>query len=102
MEVSSITHYSHYRNSLNQIIEAAPNMGLPARLVQDVSIAVNVYERLKKGARQRHPIDVKMSIGSKPTYDSIYRIGPKSLGGTAWRVSEEYKSFLENPAWSNS
>jgi hypothetical protein len=42
-----------------------------------------------------------MSIGSEPTYDSIYRIGPKSLGGMAWRVNEEYLAFLQNPAWSH-
>ena len=84
------------------LAETAPKLGLPQRLVKDVCVAANVYERLKCGARLRAPIDVKMSIGSESTYDSVDRIGPKSLGGTAWRVSEEYKAFLNDPAWNDS
>lgn len=75
----------------------APGVGLQSRLVQDVGIAANVYGRLKRGTRVQAPCDIKMSIGSEATYDSIYRIGPKSLGGTAWRASTEYKAFLDNP-----
>lgn len=72
------------------------------RLTLKYCSAANVYERLKKGTRRQAPIDIKMSVGSQSTYDSIYRIGPKSLGGTAWKVSDEYKAFLNNPAWSDA
>ncbi|KUJ12977.1 uncharacterized protein LY89DRAFT_785515 [Mollisia scopiformis] len=84
------------------LVEAAPNMGLHPKVVEHVRIAVDVYERLRKGTKGHAPIDVKMSIGSQAAYDSIYRLGPKSLGGTAWRASEEYMAFLKNPAWSDS
>lgn len=84
------------------LVEAAPNMGLDPNLVKDVRIAGNVYETLKTSPRSRGLSDIKMSIGPQATYDSIYRIGPKSLGGTAWRASEEYNSFLKNPAWSDA
>jgi hypothetical protein len=82
------------------LVEAAPNMGLPLRLVKDVQIAAYVYENLKKGTRSRAPINVKMSLGPRATYDSIGRIGPKSVGGNAWKQSEEYQGFLKSPAWS--
>lgn len=82
------------------LAEAAPNMGLPLRLVQDVQIAANVYEHLKKGTRARTAIDLKISLGSRATYDSIDRIGPKSIGGTAWKQNEQYQEILKNPAWS--
>ncbi|CZR59339.1 uncharacterized protein PAC_09231 [Phialocephala subalpina] len=84
------------------LVDAAPNMGLPSSLVKDVSIAANVYERLKSSTRDRTSVDVKMSVGSKAAYDSIYCIGPKSLGGTAWRANKEYMAFLRNPAWSDA
>ncbi|TVY67416.1 hypothetical protein LSUE1_G006581 [Lachnellula suecica] len=83
------------------LVEVAPNMGMDPRLVEDACTAANVYERLKSGERGRDPVDLKISIGPAASYDSIERIGPKSLGGTAWRVSEEYNAFLTNPAWSH-
>jgi hypothetical protein len=84
------------------LVEAAPNIGLHLRLVEDVQIAANVYERLKRGTPSCKPIDLQMSIGSQATYDSIYCIGPKCLGGNSWKFSDEYKEFLKNPAWSDS
>lgn len=83
------------------LVEVAPNMGMDPRLVEDVCIAADVYQRIKAGERGRSPIDIKISIGPKANYDSVERIGPKSLGGAAWRVSEEYHAFLKNPAWSH-
>lgn len=81
------------------LVAAAPNVGLHPRLVHDVSLAANVYGRLAPGHRGRAPVDIKMEIGPNATNDSIYRVGPKSLGGTAWKTSEEYKKVLDRPEW---
>ncbi|KAF8849088.1 hypothetical protein BDZ45DRAFT_604896 [Acephala macrosclerotiorum] len=84
------------------LVEVAPKMGLHSSLVEDVGVAANVYDRLKMSTRDKKSVDVRMSVGSKAAYDSLYCVGPKSLGGNAWRVNEEYMAFLRNPAWSDA
>ena len=83
----------------NCLVQAAPNIGLHPRIVEDVNLGSAVYARLRKGYRRRDPIDVKMTIGPEATYDSLYCVGPKSLGGNAWKESEEYAAVLQRPQW---
>ncbi len=83
----------------NCMMQAAPNVGLHPRLVKDVNLGSSVYARLRKGSRKRAQIDVRMAIGPNACYDSIYVVGPKSLGGAAWKVSEEYAAVLQRPTW---
>lgn len=84
------------------LVEAAPQFGLGVSLVEDVGIAAKLYEELRKGNRGRSSIDVAMCVGSEATYENVYFIGPKSLGGNAWRENEEYMAFLKNPAWNDA
>ncbi|MCJ1345825.1 hypothetical protein MMC31_004034 [Peltigera leucophlebia] len=83
------------------LIEAAPDAGLHPRIVDDVRLASLVYTRLSAGYRRRDRIDVKMTIGPKPFYDSIDRVGPKSGGGSYWKASKEYSACLQRPEWRN-
>lgn len=85
----------------NCLVQAAPNVGLHPRLVEDVTLGTGVYAKLQRGTRRRETIDVRMAIGSDASYDSIYVVGPKSLGGNAWKVSEEYAAVLQRPAWKD-
>lgn len=81
------------------LIEAAPNSDLHPRIVKDLIWGVSVYSRHSKEYRRREPIDIKMEIGPAAFYGSIYRIGPKSGGGNAWKASEEYSKCLQRPGW---
>lgn len=83
------------------LTEAAPDAGLHPRMVEDVRLASAVYSRLSAGYRRRNCIDVKMTIGPNPFYDSVVRIGPKSRGGSNWKTSKEYSACLERPEWRN-
>lgn len=82
------------------LAEAAPDMGLPLSLVGDVQCAASVYDGLKKGVRIHKSIGLELSLGPCATYDVINRIGPKSVGGSAWKHSEEYREILKDPTWS--
>lgn len=83
------------------LMEAAPDSGLHPRMLDDVRLASAVYTRLSAGYRRRDCIDVKITIGPKPFYDSIDRIGPKSGGGSNWKASKEYSACLQRPEWRN-
>ena len=83
------------------LTEAAPDAGIHPRIVEDVRLASAVYSRLSAGYRRRSCIDVKMTIGPNPFYDSIDRIGPKSRGGSNWKASKEYSACLKRPEWRN-
>jgi hypothetical protein len=83
----------------NLLLLACPNVGLNPRLVQDVNIGSSVYARLSRSSRKQQPIDIRMEVGPNAIYDSVYIVGPKSLGGTAWKESKEYAAVLERDTW---
>ncbi|KAG4442982.1 hypothetical protein IFR05_001513 [Cadophora sp. M221] len=70
------------------------------KLLVDVTPTASVYGRLKAGTYSPPFSQLRMSIGSMSTYESIYQIGPKSLGGNARRANMEYKGFMEDPGWN--
>ncbi|PVH73798.1 hypothetical protein DL98DRAFT_576031 [Cadophora sp. DSE1049] len=83
-----------------ELLADATPTALHPRLMKDVSIAANVYGRLKSGTHSLPPTDLRMSVGPNSTYESVYRVGPKSLGGTAWKANKECQEFMKNPIWN--
>jgi hypothetical protein len=68
--------------------------------VHDINIATAVYLTPSGDCvKKQKTIDVRIEVGSKAQYDSIYIVGPKSLGGNAWKESKEYAAVLERPEW---
>ena len=88
-----------YISGWELLVDATPTIIHP-RLMKDVRVASNLYNRLKAGTRSTPETNLRMSIGPEPSYDSIYQIGPKSLGGTAWRANKDYKAFMKDPTWN--
>ncbi|KAL5322204.1 hypothetical protein ACEPPN_010174 [Leptodophora sp. 'Broadleaf-Isolate-01'] len=88
-----------YISGWKLLVDATPNI-LHPRLMEDVATAASVYGRLKAGIRSCPPSKLRISVGSKSTYESIYQVGPKSLGGNVWKANNEYKGFMEDSGWN--
>ncbi|KAF9064122.1 hypothetical protein BDP27DRAFT_1334119 [Rhodocollybia butyracea] len=72
----------------------APMIQLPPRMVQDVAVCRDVYERIRQGVESDVIHQVKgleMLITRYPNLDSLNEVGPKtSTGGRAWLHNSEY------------
>jgi hypothetical protein len=81
------------------LVYAAPDIGLHRRLVDDIKTAAAVYTRIRCFPRVQATTDIKISIGPDASNDSLVKIGPKSLGGTAWKANKEYEEVIARPEW---
>lgn len=85
---------------------ASPSLNLPIRLVPDVLRCLAVYDTIHAAYGPRPASDgLRMAVTrSSAARDSIYCVGPKSIGGTAWMRSDEYnaahKSWSPNTAFA--
>ncbi|KAJ7354311.1 hypothetical protein DFH08DRAFT_1077067 [Mycena albidolilacea] len=75
---------------------------LPTALVADALTCIRVYASLlPRAAPQRLvPTPFFMLITRGNFQDSLFHVGPKSIGGKAWASSEEYLSV--HSMWSNT
>ncbi|BCS26975.1 uncharacterized protein APUU_60023S [Aspergillus puulaauensis] len=81
--------------------KAAPNCGLWARLIEDVSVSVDVYRRVKPSDTARPVVeDLTIEVVAHPDPHSLNQIGPKSLGGHEWKSDKAFDQVKST--WTSS
>ncbi|OJJ05877.1 hypothetical protein ASPVEDRAFT_32222 [Aspergillus versicolor CBS 583.65] len=81
--------------------KAAPSCGLWSRLIEDVSMSVDVYRRVKLNDTARPMVDgLTIHVVAQPDPNSLNQIGPKSLGGHDWKVDKVFDEVKNN--WTSS
>ncbi|KAF4626052.1 hypothetical protein G7Y89_g12107 [Cudoniella acicularis] len=76
--------------------EAAPRCGLHTSLMEDLATCVDVYSRIHVAEKRDKPVnDIRITVVSPQNTDSLFEIGPKSLGGRAWKVDPDYEAVKE-------
>lgn len=63
------------------------------QIIFDISTAFQVHTLLAKGCKSLRAINLSILITTKDN-GSIFRVGPKSRGGDAWKACKLYKSIL--------
>ncbi len=77
--------------------QAAPAV-LHKQLIDDVVTCAEVYSRICVSPNLAEPVDVGITVKANPNVDSLMEVGPKGLGGKAWKVDPEYEGVREK--WS--
>ncbi|KAE9387800.1 hypothetical protein BT96DRAFT_981286 [Gymnopus androsaceus JB14] len=82
----------------------APIIHLPPRMIKDVVVCQDVYERIRQGVENdviRRVNGLEMLITRDPSPDSLHEIGPKtSTGGRVWMHNSEYMDIYRR-GWGN-
>ncbi|KAH6672153.1 hypothetical protein B0J14DRAFT_639253 [Halenospora varia] len=77
------------------LAEAAPNCGLHKEFMKDISICAETYGGIRVTETRPKTIDVRIKIAAHPNTDSLFEIGPKGLGGKAWKADQEYANIID-------
>ncbi|CAG8978823.1 hypothetical protein HYALB_00013197 [Hymenoscyphus albidus] len=75
-----------------------PSSGLHPLLLSDVEACAETYRRVNQGLRSFEYLDLSMTVVGKSDVTSLTSIGPKGMGGDAWRSNKDYERI--QPIWS--
>lgn len=70
--------------------EMLPQWGLHPQMVSDALTTVKVYQSVRAVDNVNHASEVRMTVKTSPCPESLTEIGPKSLGGQAWKSDASY------------
>ncbi|KAJ7133045.1 hypothetical protein C8R44DRAFT_697800 [Mycena epipterygia] len=91
-----------YFTAWKQLSEIAPAVRLYPRMMADTLICVAVYDNIRPATSPPAcTTGLRVTITQAPTRDSIFQVGPKSVGGNNWTTSDEYTPDKRR-RWSNS
>ncbi|KAJ7682274.1 hypothetical protein DFH06DRAFT_1160729 [Mycena polygramma] len=83
------------------LANTATAVNLPSQMVGDVLKSLEIYYRARPSGEKRPPTDLRMMITRARARDSIYQVAPKSVGGAAWKDSDEYTPTAQH-IWCNT
>lgn len=75
--------------------ELLPHWGLHPQMVSDALMTVKVYQTVQGVDRVDTTSKLKMTVKSNPSPTSLTEIGPKSIGGQAWKSDTSYAELQE-------
>ncbi|KAJ6500388.1 hypothetical protein C8R45DRAFT_820649 [Mycena sanguinolenta] len=90
-----------YFSGWQLLAHTASTVTLPSRMIDDVVKCLQVYNSLRPSGEKGPVIDLRMVITRAPRRDSVYQVAPKSIGGSAWKDSEEYNTVAQRK-WCNT
>ncbi|KAF8184999.1 hypothetical protein K438DRAFT_1066060 [Mycena galopus ATCC 62051] len=90
-----------YFSGWQLLADTAIAVRLPSAMVNDVIKCLQVYNSVRPSGEKGPVTDLRMVITRGPARDSIYQVAPKSIGGAAWKQSEEYTPAAQRK-WCNT
>ncbi|KAF7359425.1 hypothetical protein MSAN_01285100 [Mycena sanguinolenta] len=94
-------HEKGYFSGWQLLAHTANEVTLNSGMVDDVVKCLQVYNSLRPSGEKGPVTDLRMVITRAPNRDSIYLVAPKSVGGSAWKGSEEYNPAAQRK-WYNT
>lgn len=70
--------------------ELLPQWGLHPQMVSDALDTVKVYQAVRAVDNVNRASKVRMTVKATPSPESLTQIGPKSIGGKAWKSNDLY------------
>jgi hypothetical protein len=110
-----IREYNHSSISRQQVVQSGLVGSLPGwkwlaetqlqaelhpQLMRDAIQCARVYNTIRQGEPKEVLEGLKMVISDPSDPDSLTSIGPKTLGGTAWKANTAYSDLLDKGEWN--
>lgn len=70
--------------------EMLPQWGLHPQMVTDALTTIKIYQSVSVEDNVNRSSEIRMTVKSSPSPESLAEIGPKSMGGKAWESSASY------------
>ncbi|KAL4981894.1 cytochrome P450 [Aspergillus falconensis] len=82
------------------LADTHPQEGLHPQLMRDVLQCARIYNTVRQGKPKEVLKGLRMTVSNPSDPKDITSIGPKTLGGTAWKTNTTYSALLDEGEWN--